>query len=130
MVTELTSTQSNPATASEAPRDATGPAPDRTDRTPSADSAAAALAPLLRAMVGTDVPVRFEFWDGSAIGPTDGIGTLHIRSADAIRRYRETGWAGSIEVKSTQQIIHSCWTKSRCSWHHGFFSVRTAQGET
>jgi cyclopropane-fatty-acyl-phospholipid synthase len=36
--------------------------------------------------VGTGVPVRFEFWDGSGIGPTDGIGTLRIRSADAVRR--------------------------------------------
>jgi cyclopropane-fatty-acyl-phospholipid synthase len=49
-------------------------------------NAAAVLAPLVRALVGTNVPVRFEFWDGSGLGPTDGIGTLRIRSADAVRR--------------------------------------------
>jgi cyclopropane-fatty-acyl-phospholipid synthase len=30
--------------------------------------------------------VRFEFWDGSGLGPSDGLGTVHIASADAIRR--------------------------------------------
>ena len=48
--------------------------------------AAAALSPLITAMVGSDVPVRFLFWDGSAIGPTDAVGTLEIRSPDALRR--------------------------------------------
>ncbi len=48
--------------------------------------AAEALAPLIRALVGTTAPVRFEFWDGSGIGPTDGIGTIRIRSVDALRR--------------------------------------------
>ena len=32
------------------------------------------------------MPVRFEFWDGSGSGPTDGIGTITIRSVDALRR--------------------------------------------
>jgi cyclopropane-fatty-acyl-phospholipid synthase len=41
---------------------------------------------LVRAVVGPDLPVRFEFWDGSGLGPTDGVGTLRIRSADAVRR--------------------------------------------
>jgi cyclopropane-fatty-acyl-phospholipid synthase len=50
------------------------------------DSVAAILAPLLTAMVGTAVPVRFEFWDGSGVGPTDEIGTLGIQSPDALRR--------------------------------------------
>jgi cyclopropane-fatty-acyl-phospholipid synthase len=45
-----------------------------------------ALAPFLRLVVGTGVAVRFEFWDGSSIGPADGVGTLHVRSADAVRR--------------------------------------------
>jgi len=48
--------------------------------------AAAALEPMITAMVGSDVPVRFEFWDGSAIGPSDAVGTLQIRSPDALRR--------------------------------------------
>src|SRR5580704_17453020 len=50
------------------------------------ESAADALAPLVKALVGDAVPVRFEFWDGSGTGPTDGIGTLRIRSVDAVRR--------------------------------------------
>jgi len=49
-------------------------------------SVAATLTPLIGALVGTDAPVRFEFWDGSGIGPTDGAGTLRLRSADALRR--------------------------------------------
>ncbi len=49
-------------------------------------SAAEALVPLLSAMVGTSVPVRFEFWDGSGVGPDDAVGTLEIRSPDALRR--------------------------------------------
>jgi cyclopropane-fatty-acyl-phospholipid synthase len=48
--------------------------------------AADLLAPLLRALVGTTVPVRFEFWDGSGSGPTDGVGTIRVRSVDAVRR--------------------------------------------
>jgi cyclopropane-fatty-acyl-phospholipid synthase len=49
-------------------------------------SVAAALGPLIDALVGTRAPVRFEFWDGSGIGPTDGAGTLRVRSVDALRR--------------------------------------------
>ncbi|HEV3282212.1 MAG TPA: cyclopropane-fatty-acyl-phospholipid synthase family protein [Acidimicrobiales bacterium] len=49
-------------------------------------SVAHGLAPLLRALIRDEVPVRFAFWDGSALGPEDGIGTLSIRSADAVRR--------------------------------------------
>ncbi len=63
---------------------------DRTGRpagpSPDGGSVADVLAPFLRLVVGTGVPVRFEFWDGSAVGPADGVGTLHIRSADAVRR--------------------------------------------
>ncbi len=53
---------------------------------PPEGSAAHALTPLLRALVGTTVPVRFEFWDGSVIGPAECIGTLRIRSVNAVRR--------------------------------------------
>jgi cyclopropane-fatty-acyl-phospholipid synthase len=49
-------------------------------------SAAAALSPLVRNLLGGQIPVRFEFWDGSAIGPDEGVGTIHVRSADALRR--------------------------------------------
>jgi cyclopropane-fatty-acyl-phospholipid synthase len=59
-----------------------------------ADSGSVAdrLAPLLRALLGPAVPVRVEFWDGSAIdsdGPPGGggsPGTLRVNSPDAIRR--------------------------------------------
>ncbi|MHB1709825.1 MAG: class I SAM-dependent methyltransferase [Acidimicrobiales bacterium] len=44
------------------------------------------LTPLLRALLGADIPVRFEFWDGSGVGPVGGVGTVRVRSADAIRR--------------------------------------------
>ena len=82
MVTELTSTRSQGA-GSPPP----GVDPGRRPPDPSPpDTAAAVLAPFLRAVVDPDVPVRFEFWDGSAVGPVDGIGTLRVRSADAVRR--------------------------------------------
>jgi cyclopropane-fatty-acyl-phospholipid synthase len=47
---------------------------------------AAALAPLITSLTGGTAPVRFEFWDGSGMGPVDGIGTIRIRSVDALRR--------------------------------------------
>lgn len=70
------------------PRRALTAAPRRAARPDSAPpgSAAEGLAPLLAAMVGPGVPVRFVFWDGSTIGPADGIGTVSVRSPDALRR--------------------------------------------
>jgi cyclopropane-fatty-acyl-phospholipid synthase len=44
------------------------------------------VAPLLEGLFGDHMPVRFEFWDGSGLGPTDGPGTLVIRSPNAISR--------------------------------------------
>jgi cyclopropane-fatty-acyl-phospholipid synthase len=32
------------------------------------------------------LPIRIELWDGSALGPTDGPGTVVVRSPDAVRR--------------------------------------------
>ena len=51
--------------------------------TPAADS----VTPLLRALLG-DPPVRFEFWDGSSVGPEPGeaVGTITVRSSNAVRR--------------------------------------------
>src|SRR5205085_9095260 len=46
---------------------------------------ASILRPVLWVMFGDEVPVRFEYWDGSGQGPTDGPGTVHVRSADALR---------------------------------------------
>lgn len=51
-----------------------------------AGSVAEVLAPLLKALVGATMPVRFEFWDGSGIGPVEAVGTLQVGSVDAVRR--------------------------------------------
>jgi cyclopropane-fatty-acyl-phospholipid synthase len=51
-----------------------------------AGAAAVTVAPLLEGLCGDRLPVRFEFWDGSAIGPPDGPGTIIVRSPDAISR--------------------------------------------
>ena len=52
----------------------------------SGDTVAQALQPLLTLLFGPRLPVRFEFWDGSASGPIDGPGTIVVRSPDAVRR--------------------------------------------
>ena len=82
MVTELTSTRSVGTGSPPAGPDPGHPSSDA----PPPDTVAGVLAPFLRAVVDPEVPVRFEFWDGSAVGPADGIGTLRVRSADAVRR--------------------------------------------
>lgn len=48
--------------------------------------AARVAAPLIVSLLGRALPVRFEFFDGSAIGPDDGPGVIHVRSKDALRR--------------------------------------------
>ncbi len=53
---------------------------------PPPGSVAEVLAPLVAALVGTRAPVRFAFWDGSGLGPVDGVGTVEVRSPDALRR--------------------------------------------
>ena len=71
-------------------------------------SAAASLSPLVNSLLGGRVPVRFELWDGSALGPDDAVGVIHVRSSDALRRILwapgELGFsrayvAGDIEVE-------------------------------
>nr|MDT0660525.1 cyclopropane-fatty-acyl-phospholipid synthase family protein [Micromonospora sp. DSM 115978] len=47
---------------------------------------AAAFDPLLRVVLGDRIPVRFTFWDGSGVGPSDGPGTVAVRSPRALRR--------------------------------------------
>lgn len=47
---------------------------------------AAEMKPLLDAMFGSDVPLRLEFWDGSALPGRDPRATLRFTSPDAIRR--------------------------------------------
>ena len=46
------------------------------------------VAPLVTGLLGDDLPVRLEFWDGSALGPTAeaAVGTLRLRSPDAVKR--------------------------------------------
>jgi cyclopropane-fatty-acyl-phospholipid synthase len=49
-------------------------------------NAATTVVPFLEGLFGDQMPVRFEFCDGSGTGPTDGPGTLVIRSPHAIGR--------------------------------------------
>lgn len=44
------------------------------------------MAPILYPLLGNPMPVRVEFWDGSTAGPSDGPGTIHVRSVDAVKR--------------------------------------------
>ena len=53
---------------------------------PDPGSVGHALRPLLVSLLGPDAPVRVELWDGSAFGPVDPLGTLVVRSPDALRR--------------------------------------------
>ena len=66
---------SDPATATPAP-----------PPTPPPGSVAAVLAPVLTGLIGTSAAVRFTFWDGSSIGPAEAVGTVDVRSPDALRR--------------------------------------------
>jgi cyclopropane-fatty-acyl-phospholipid synthase len=43
------------------------------------------LAPFIEAFLGEQPPVRFEFWDRSALGPTDAIGSVLVGSPAALR---------------------------------------------
>lgn len=57
-----------------------------TDTPPTGGSAAAVLAPVLGALLRPGAPIRVEFWDGSAIDAADAVGTITLRSPDALRR--------------------------------------------
>ncbi|HEY9558071.1 MAG TPA: hypothetical protein VIR58_15145, partial [Acidimicrobiales bacterium] len=76
----------------EQPRTTRREAPDEgSDRlqvvtTPSPGSVASEVAPLVHRLLGHDADVRVELWDGSAIGPRDPVGTLVVRSPDALSR--------------------------------------------
>src|SRR5712691_11944869 len=48
--------------------------------------AASALAPLVGRLIGGSVPIRVEFWDGSALGPPEAPATVLFRSPRALRR--------------------------------------------
>lgn len=47
---------------------------------------AALVRPLVEGRLGLDLPLRFEFWDGSALGPDQPLATLRFNSPDAFRR--------------------------------------------
>lgn len=51
----------------------------------SSGGVATAIAPLLQYFFGGPPPVRFEFWDGTALGPAEGD-TVQVRSPDAVQR--------------------------------------------
>ena len=62
-------------------------------KSPSADPSAAKtggaadhVEPLLDWFFVDEIPMRFEFWDGTAIGPESALGTVAVRSANALRR--------------------------------------------
>jgi cyclopropane-fatty-acyl-phospholipid synthase len=44
------------------------------------------VAPLVALIMGDQLPLRFEFWDGSAIGPSERAGSVLVQSPDALRR--------------------------------------------
>src|SRR5690242_13723541 len=64
----------------------TAPANAADRSTSSTSTVADDILPLLEAVLGGDPPLRFEFWDGSSLGPSTGPGTVHVRSVDALRR--------------------------------------------
>src|SRR5215203_6039923 len=49
-------------------------------------NAATVLRPLVDAVLGTDLPVRVECWDGSSSGPADAAAVVTFRSRRALRR--------------------------------------------
>ena len=71
-------------------RDASAPDPGAacsSRRAPApAGDVAGALYPLLRRLLGPDLPVRVRAWDGSVIGPPSSPTTIVIESPNALRR--------------------------------------------
>ena len=47
--------------------------------------AATTLRPLIEELLGGELQVRFEFWDGSVLGPGAGVPAVQVRSADVVR---------------------------------------------
>ena len=74
-----------------ADHDTTVPVPDRAATrsiamSDSPRSVADVLEPTFEVLFDGSPPMRFEFWDGSALGANDGPGALKVNSPDAIRR--------------------------------------------
>ena len=53
---------------------------------PPGGGVAAALAPMITALVGSRARVGFRFWDGSTLGADSAVGTIDVRSPHALRR--------------------------------------------
>jgi cyclopropane-fatty-acyl-phospholipid synthase len=53
---------------------------------PAVRSAARAFAPVWEVLLGPDLPVRLEYWDGSTAGPPDGPATVKFHTPHAMRR--------------------------------------------
>jgi cyclopropane-fatty-acyl-phospholipid synthase len=62
------------------------PAGTETNGSTARPTAAETVTPLLGELFNGGAPVRFEFWDGSELGPPDGPGTVLVRSPRAISR--------------------------------------------
>jgi cyclopropane-fatty-acyl-phospholipid synthase len=58
----------------------------RSSSNPASTSAADAINPVLRRLIGGDPPVLIRFWDGSALGPATSTVTIAVRSPNALRR--------------------------------------------
>ena len=86
-------------------------------------SAAAVFEPVVSALVHRRAPVRFSFWDGSALGPDEVVGTVSIHSPDALRRIvwapGELGLsrafvAGDLSVEGDVfEVLRPCATRRR-----------------
>ena len=74
--TESTSTLTDLGTA----------APARARETETNGLVAQAMKPVVDGMLGTAIPLRLDFWDGSTLAPERSVGTLRFKSPDAIRR--------------------------------------------
>src|ERR671910_1470287 len=70
--------------------------------------AATVLQPVVDAVLGTELPVRIECWDGSSSGPVEAAAVVRFRSRRALRRLlwapNELGFArayvsGDIEIE-------------------------------
>src|SRR5687768_3645480 len=60
--------------------------PTETGTTITTTTVADAVRPLVTSLLGAEPRVRIQLWDGTALGPIDSPGTIHVRSADALRR--------------------------------------------
>ncbi|MDA8292021.1 MAG: cyclopropane-fatty-acyl-phospholipid synthase [Actinomycetota bacterium] len=60
--------------------------PDGADGPRAPQGVARRVAGVLEALLGGDPPVRFLFWDGSALGPDDVPGAVVVRSSRALAR--------------------------------------------